>query len=75
MATTIINVSVDVPVTYRLDVLTKQLTDYAKRLVGTSLKVTKPKRHYRHESLCGIFEQNAKGNELVEEYIKEKYEL
>ncbi len=35
----------------------------------------KEKPHYRHESLCGMFNTNATKTELVEEYLREKYHL
>ena len=75
MATTTINVSVDVPGTYRIDLLTKQLTDYAKRLVRSARPVTKTKKKYQHESLCGIFASEASEKQLVEEYLQEKYNI
>lgn len=71
MEATSINVSVRVPKSYRLDLLQQQLTAYAQQLVATA----KPKRRYRHEVLCGIFSSDATQEELVEEYLKEKYSL
>ena len=35
----------------------------------------KPKRRYRHEALCGIFKSEATQEELLEEYLQEKYNL
>lgn len=75
MATTTINVSVDVPGTYRIDLLTKQLTEYAKRLVKSARPVAKTKQKYQHESLCGIFTSKATDKQLVEEYLQEKYNV
>ncbi len=75
MATKTINVSVDVPGSYRVDKLTKQLTEYAKRLVKLSRPISKNKNKYRYESLCGIFASKASELELVEEYLQEKYKL
>ena len=71
MEATSINVSVHVPKSYRLDLLQQQLTAYAQQLVASA----KPKRRYRHEALCGIFSSDATQEELVEEYLQEKYSL
>ena len=38
-------------------------------------KGSNAKRHYRHESLCGMFKSDATETELVEEYLTEKYNL
>ena len=69
---TTINISIEVPKTYRLDLLKKQLTDYAIHLVTVA---SSPKRHYKHEALCGILAPERQEGEYVEEYLKEKYEL
>ena len=66
-----INVSVLVPKSYRIDLLQEQLTLYAQMLVASA----RPKRHYRHESLCGVFNSDATQEELLEEYLQEKYSL
>lgn len=71
MEATSINVSVQVPKSYRLDLLQQQLTAYAQQLVASA----KPKHRYRHEALCGIFSSDASQEELVEEYLQEKYSL
>lgn len=71
MEATSINVSVHVPKSYRLDLLQQQLTAYAQQLVASA----KPKHRYRHEALCGIFSSDASQEELVEEYLQEKYSL
>lgn len=71
MEATSINVSVQVPKSYRLDLLQQQLTAYAQQLVASA----KPKHRYRHEALCGIFSSDASQDELVEEYLQEKYSL
>jgi len=69
---TTINISVDVPKTYQLDVLKKQLTDYAMHLIAVS---SSTKRHYKHEALCGVLAPERKDGEYVEEYLKEKYNV
>lgn len=74
MEATTINVSVKIPKSYSVVQLQKQLTAYAQRLVATSKPVAKTK-HYRHESLCGIFNSGASEEELIENYLTEKYQL
>ena len=71
MEATSINVSVRVPKSYSIDLLQQQLTAYAQQLVATA----KPKRRYRHETLCGIFSSDATQEELVEDYLQEKYSI
>lgn len=74
MGSTTINVSVKVPKSYSTALLQKQLADYARRLIASSKPVAKTK-HYRHESLCGIFNSGASEEELIENYLQEKYQL
>ena len=33
------------------------------------------KHHYRHEALCGIFNSDATEDQLIEDYLQEKYKL
>lgn len=67
-----INISVRVPKSYRLDLLQQQLSAYAQQLVASA---TPKRRRYRHEALCGIFNSDATQEELIEEYLQEKYDL
>jgi len=68
-----IHVSVSVPKSYSIDLLQQQLTAYAQQIIEQNTKKAKP--HYRHKALCGIFNSNASQEELVEDYLKEKYSL
>ncbi|MBP3776814.1 MAG: hypothetical protein J6I37_07500 [Prevotella sp.] len=70
-----INVSVNVPKSYRIDQLQRELTAYAQRLIAASKSQAKTKRQYRHEALCGIFNSDATEEQLVEDYLQEKYNL
>ena len=38
-------------------------------------RVAKSKRHHRHETLCGIFNSGATEQELVQDYLIDKYHL
>ena len=70
-----INVLVNVPKSYRIDLLQQQLTAYAQQLIAASKSKAKTKRKYRHEALCGIFNSDATEEQLVEDYLQEKYNL
>ena len=70
-----INISVNVPKSYRLDLLQKQLTEYAQHLVVSAQSAEKKKVRYRHKALCGIFNTDATEEQLVQAYLQEKYNL
>lgn len=70
-----INIAVNVPKSYSVDLLQKQLTAYAQQLIATARPVKKSNHHYRHEALCGIFSSNATEEQLIEEYLQDKYNL
>lgn len=74
MEARIINVPVSVPKSYRIDLLQQQLTAYAQQLIR-SKKTKSQKKHYQHETLYGMFSSNAAENELIEDYLQEKYHL
>ena len=73
METRTINVHVNVPRSYRIDLLERQLTSYAEQLIAQAKPAKKGK--YRHEALCGIFSTEATKDELIEDYLKDKYQL
>jgi hypothetical protein len=75
MNTTTINVSVNVPKSFRTDRLQQQLTKYARQLVDSWQPKAKNKRSYRHESLCGMFAKGHTEEELIEDYLTEKYKI
>ena len=75
METRTINVTVNVPKTYKTDLLQQQLTAYAQLLIASARSTAKKQRHYRHEALCGIFNSDATEEQLIEDYLKEKYNL
>ena len=64
MDTRTINVSVNIPKSYNVKLLQKQLTLYAQQLIAS---VKKNRKHnYRHESLCGIFDSGATEEQLLD---------
>jgi hypothetical protein len=74
METRTINVHVNVPRSYSIDLLERQLTSYAEQLIAQA-KTAKKSKQYRHEALCGIFSTEASKDELIEDYLKDKYQL
>ena len=70
---TTINISLDVPQSYQLDTLKQELTEYAKKLVAKAKPKAKvARRQYAHDALCGIMKTD---KELIEEYLKEKFQI
>ena len=74
-AMTTIKVPVNVPKSYSIDLLKEQLTAYAMQLIAAAKPTAKAKHHYRHEALCGIFNSDATEEQLIEDYLQEKYKL
>ena len=68
-----INISVNIPKSYKIELLQKQLSAYAQQLIDSSTKAATQKRKYKHESLCGIFKSDTSEESLIEEYLQEKY--
>lgn len=69
--TTTISIPLNIPQGYGVDKLTRQLTEYAERLVAHRAE---PIKHYRHESLRGLSKgTNVSSKELIGEYLEEKY--
>ena len=75
MDTTTINVLVNVPKSYSIELLKEQLTAYAQQLISAAKPAAKAKGRYRHEALCGIFNSDATEDQLIEDYLQEKYKL
>jgi len=75
METRTITVSVNVPKSYRIDLLQKQLTAYAQQLIASTRPGVKSKQQYRHEALCGIFHSDSTEEQLIDDYLQEKYNL
>lgn len=69
--TTTISIPLNIPQGYGVDKLTRQLTEYAERLVA---RRTPPVKHYRHESLRGLSKgTKMPSKKLIGEYLEEKY--
>lgn len=72
---TTISLSLDVPQTYGLETLKKQLTEYAKELVAKAKPSPKVRKHYAHDALCGLAITKSSDEELLDGYLKDKYNL
>lgn len=73
---TTINIPVEVPNGISVDAITRQLTEYAKRLIARRKRDNSSRaKHYKHEKLCGILATDARQEELIEDYLSEKYEV
>ncbi len=73
---TTINISLDVPQSYQLDTLKQELTEYAKKLVAKAKPKAKvARRQYAHDALCGIMKTDKSDKELIEGYLKEKFQI
>lgn len=71
---TTINISLDVPKSYQLDTLKQELTEYAKKLVAKAKpKAKAEKQHYAFEALRGFAQTDATDEELLDEYLEDKY--
>lgn len=62
-----INVLVNVPKSYSIDLLKQQLTAYAQKLVAEARPAADHMKRHRHEALCGIFNSDATEEQLVED--------
>ena len=73
---TTINIPVEVPNGISVDYITSQLTEYAKRIIAKSKKNNSSHaKQYKHEKLCGILTTDARKEELIEDYLSEKYDM
>lgn len=79
MQTTSISISIDVPLTgnYNMDELQRKLKAYALQLIHTGNKQKKTISSHRHSlsSLRGIGEGNHTVEQLMDEYLSNKYNV
>ena len=74
--TQIISISLNIPDSYRVDTLTRQLTEYGERLIARSTKAIKPRSQSSRDFLKGLsMPEGTTDRQLVEDYINEKYGL
>jgi hypothetical protein len=73
---TVINISLNVPPAYQVDKLVQQLTDYRNWLVVNKTQSNSGGTQYRFKSLRGLKKGiKASSEELIREYLKEKYDV
>ncbi len=73
---TTIHIPVEVPNGISVDAISRQLADYAKRIIARNKdNKSSHAKQYKHEKLCGILTTDARKEELIEDYLSEKYDL
>lgn len=73
---TTIHIPVEVPNGISVDYVTRKLTEYAKRIIARNKdNKSSHAKQYKHEKLCGILTTDARKEELIEDYLSEKYDL
>ena len=69
-----LNISLNVPDSYGIEELTRQLTEYGERLISRRNRVQKSKKCRSQTFLKGLsLPDGSTDKELIEEYISEKY--
>ena len=72
--TRVINISLNVPETYQVDELTRQLTEYGERLIARSKSMAKPRRRPSRDFLKSFsLPKGATSEQLIDNYLAEKY--
>ena len=69
-----LNISLNVPDSYGIEELTRQLTEYGEQLISRRNRVQKSKKRRSQTFLKGLsLPDGSTDKELIEEYISEKY--
>ena len=72
--TRIINISLNVPESYGIEELTRQLTEYGERLISRRKRAVTSKKRHSQKFLKGLsLPRGMNDKELVDEYLSEKY--
>lgn len=74
MATTTLNIPVEIPQGYSTERLERKLREYAVRLVYADTTAESARRR-KHRTLCGIIAPEKRDGEYVGEYLQEKYKV
>ena len=73
---TTINISLNVPPSFQLELLKQQLTDFGNWLIVTKDRSGAADKTYRHQSLRGLTRDiELSSEELIGKYLKEKYSV
>lgn len=74
--TQIINISLNVPETYQLDELTRQLTEYGERLIARRTHAASRRRRPSQDFLKAFsLPKGMTSEQLIDEHLSEKYGL
>lgn len=69
-----LNISLNVPESYGIEELTRQLTEYGERLISRRNHVQKSKKRRSQTFLKGLsLPDGSTDKELIDEYLSEKY--
>ena len=72
--TQIINISLNVPETYQVDELARQLTEYGERLIARRTHATSRRRRPSQEFLKAFsLPKGTTSQQLIDEHLSEKY--
>ena len=72
--TRIINITLNVPETYQVEELTRQLTEYGERLIARSKPSAKPRRRPSQDFLKSfMLPKGTTPEQLIDEHLQEKY--
>ena len=71
-----INISLNVPESYGIEELTRQLTEYGERLISRRKRAVTSKKRHSQTFLKGLsMPSGMTDKELIDEYLSEKYGL
>ena len=71
-----LNISLNVPESYGIEELTRQLTEYGERLISRRKARVSSRRRHSQSFLQGLsMPEGRSDKELVDEYLSEKYGL
>ncbi len=71
-----INISLNVPESYGIEELTRQLTEYGERLISRRKRMATSQKRHSQSFLKGLsMPSGATAKELIDAYLSEKYGL
>ena len=74
--TTTLNISLNVPDSYKVEELTRQLTEYGERLIARGKPAAKPRTRPSRDFLKSFsLPKDATSVQLIEEHLAEKYSV
>ena len=73
--TRIISISLNVPETYRVDELARQLTEYGERLIARRTHAASRRRPSQDFLKAFTLPKSSTSTQLIDEHLKDKYGL